>query len=290
MRLFWPPCREFVAVAFFSKTGFRSRIKAADADYFSLSPPWRSSGPRGPPPAPSINQAKRALPSCPTPHRSKSATKQSLPYCAHGGSCCGFWYRSTRCKHVLIWQEQSVTQNPRESGYQFGKVHRHLLCKGFAEAEIALGDWWPIATEVAALRPRWSFVPAQTAIAAKIKFGILRQAVFTRSHWKKHRTCPQDRSRRVLNAAGVPNTARNAFRHMLARPCSQNATSVLNCGSIAKQLGTLMFWLLAQPNGSKLSRDDQTQAGYWAKRWWRLKTGHPRRRRECGNKCGNVLQ
>ncbi len=100
--------REFV-LWLSQQEGFRSRIKAADADYFNLSRRDEAEARAAPPrPAPSVNQAKRALAMMPdqSPREMRDKTVFAL-LCLTGIRVAALV--SLRIKHVNL-AEKSVTQ------------------------------------------------------------------------------------------------------------------------------------------------------------------------------------
>jgi len=120
MRSVLSTLREFI-LWLSQQDGFRSRIRASDADYFNLSRRDEAEARAAPPrPAPSINQAKRALGLMPsaTPQQKRDKAVFAL-LCLTGVRVAALV--SLKIKHVDL-QEQSVTQNPREVATKFGKA------------------------------------------------------------------------------------------------------------------------------------------------------------------------
>ena len=204
-----------------------------------------------PRPAPSINQAKRALALMP------STTPQQLRDKAIFALLCLTGVRVTalvslKIKHVDL-QEQSVTQNPREVATKFGKVIYTFFAKGFEEAETALARMDNHCDEVALYGPDDPLFPA-TAIAAKSNSGFEADG-FTRGHWKS--TEPVRKIVRIaFETAGVPNYGPHAFRHMLARHIAKNCTSVAELVATSQNLGHTDVLTTLRSYG-QISREDQ---------------------------------
>ncbi|MCJ7872164.1 hypothetical protein [Phaeobacter sp. J2-8] len=117
--------------------GFRSRIRAADADYFSLSRRDKAEARAAPSrPAPSIKQAKRALAMMPAATPREMRDKAIFALICLTGIRVGALI-TLRIKHVNL-DEKSVTQNPREVATKFGKRIDTFFAQGFPEAETAL--------------------------------------------------------------------------------------------------------------------------------------------------------
>ena len=232
--------------------GFRSRIRAADADYFNLSRRDEAEARAAPPrPAPSINQAKRALALMPnaTPHQKRDKAVFAL-LCLTGVRVAALV--SLKIKHVDL-EEQSVTQNPREVATKFGKVIDTFFAKGFDDAETAVADWMTYCDEVAFYGPDDPLFPA-TAIAAQSNSGFAASG-FTREHWKT--TEPVRKIVRIaFEAAGVPNYGPHAFRHMLARHAARHCTSVAELVATSQNLGHTDVLTTLRSYG-QISRDEQ---------------------------------
>lgn len=232
--------------------GFRSRIKAADADYFKLSRRDEAEARAAPPrPAPSMNQAKRALALMPnaTPHQKRDKAVFAL-LCLTGVRVAALV--SLKIKHVDL-QEQSVTQNPREVATKFGKVIDTFFAKGFDDAETALADWMAYCDEVALYGPDDPLFSA-TAIAAKSNSGFAADG-FTRIHWKTTESVRKI-VRIAFEAAGIPNYGPHAFRHMLARHAAKNCTSVAELVATSQNLGHTDVLTTLRSYG-QISRDEQ---------------------------------
>lgn len=251
MRSILATLREFV-LWLSQQDGFRSRIKAADADYFNLSRRDEAEARAAPPrPAPSINQAKRALALMPysTPQQKRDKAIFAL-LCLTGVRVAALV--SLKIKHVDL-QEQSVTQNPREVATKFGKAIDTFFAKEFEEAETALADWMTFCDEVALYGPDDPLFPA-TAIAANSNSGFEANG-FTRGHWKS--TEPVRKIvRTAFEAAGVPNYGPHAFRHMLARYAAKNAGSVAELVAASQNLGHTDVLTTLRSYG-QISREDQ---------------------------------
>lgn len=243
--------REFV-LWLSQQDGFRSRIKAADADYFNLSRRDEAEARAAPPrPAPSMNQAKRALALMPsaTPQQKRDKAIFAL-LCLTGVRVAALV--SLKIKHVDL-QEQSVTQNPREVATKFGKVIDTFFAKGFDEAETTLADRMTYCDEVALYGPDDPLFSA-TAIAAKSNSGFTANG-FTRKHWKT--TEPVRKIVRIAyEAAGVPNYGPHAFRHMLARYAAKHCTSVAELVATSQNLGHTDVLTTLRSYG-QISRDEQ---------------------------------
>ena len=251
MRSVLATLREFI-LWLSQQDGFRSRIKAQDADYFNLSRRDEAEARAAPPrPAPSVNQAKRtlALLQNATPQQKRDRAVFAL-LCLTGVRVAALV--SLKIKHIDL-QEQSVTQNPREVATKFGKVIDTFFAKGFGEAEAALKDWMKYCDEVALYSPDDPLFPA-TAIAAKSNAGF--EAVgLTRAHWKT--TEPVRKIvRTAFEAAGVPNYGPHAFRHMLARHAAKNCNSVAELVATSQNLGHTDVLTTLRSYG-QISRDEQ---------------------------------
>jgi len=132
MRAILATLREFI-LWLSQKDGFRSKIKAADSDYFNLSRRDEAEARAAPPrPAPSINQAKHALRLMPsaTPHQKRAKAVFAL-LCLTGIRVSAL--ASLKVKHI-DFREKSVTQNPREVATKFGKSIDTFFAKEFSEA------------------------------------------------------------------------------------------------------------------------------------------------------------
>jgi len=243
--------REFI-LWLSQQDGFRSRIKAADADYFNLSRRDEAEARAAPPrPASSINQAKHTLALMPsaTPQQKRDKAVFAL-LCLTGVRVAALV--SLKIKHVDL-REQSVTQNPREVATKFGKVIDTFFAKGFDDAEAALSDWMKYCDEVALYGPDAPLFPA-TAIAANSNLGF-EASGFTRCHWKS--TEPVRKIvRTAFDAAGVPNYGPHAFRHMLARHAAKNAKSVAELVAASQNLGHTDVLTTLRSYG-QISRNDQ---------------------------------
>lgn len=238
--------------AAFSAGGFRSRVKAADTDYFNLSRRDEAEARAAPPrPAPSINQAKRALSLMPgeTPEQKRDKAVFAI-LCLTGIRVAALV--SLKIKHVDL-QEQSVTQNPREVATKFGKSIDSYFAQGFDEAEAALADWITYCDEATLYGPDDPLFPA-TAIAANSNSGFAADG-FTCSHWKT--TEPVRKIVRIaFEAAGVPNYGPHAFRHMLARLAAKHCTSVAELVATSQNLGHTDVLTTLRSYG-QISRDEQ---------------------------------
>lgn len=261
MRSVLATLREFV-LWLSQQDGFRSRIKAADADYFNLSRRDEAEARAAPPrPAPSLSQAKRALAFMPstTPQQKRDKAVFAL-LCLTGVRVAALV--SLRIKHIDL-QEKSVTQNPREVATKFGRPIDTFFAKGFDEAETALADWMNYSDQVALYGPDDPVFPA-TAIAAKSNLGFEANG-FTRGHWKS--TEPVRKIvRTAFEAVGVPNYGPHAFRHMLARHAAKNAASVAELVAASQNLGHTDVLTTLRSYG-QISREDQRKLRYGRERW-----------------------
>lgn len=224
--------REFV-LWLSQQEGFRSRIKAADADYFNLSRRDEAEARAAPPrPAPSVNQAKRALAMMPdkTPRDLRDKAVFAL-FCLTGVRVAALI--SLRIKHVNL-DEKSVTQNPREVATKFGKSIDTFFAKGFEDAEAALRAWITHLDEVALYGPDDPLFPA-TSVSAQSNAGFTANG-FTRRPWKS--TEPVRKIvNEAFNTAALPNYGPHAFRHMLARHAVNTSTTVAEFVANSQNLG-----------------------------------------------------
>ncbi|MEM6622659.1 MAG: tyrosine-type recombinase/integrase [Pseudomonadota bacterium] len=224
--------REFV-LWLSQQDGFRSRIKAADADYFNLSRRDEAEARAAPArPAPSVNQAKRALAAMPstTPRELRDKAVFAL-LCLTGIRVAALV--SIRVKHLDL-TEKSVSQNPREVATKFGKSIDTFFAKGFDEAQEELAAWIVYLDEVALYGPDDPLFPA-TAIAAEANTGFKAKG-FERRHWQS-----TEPVRKIVSAAferiGLPNYGPHAFRHMLARHAVITSNSVAELVANSQNLG-----------------------------------------------------
>ena len=213
--------------------GFRSRVRAADAEYFNLSRRDEAEARAAPArPAPSVKQAKRALQAMPTttPHEMRDKALFAL-LCLTGIRITALI--SLRIKHVDL-EDKSVTQNPREVATKFGKSMHTYFAKGFPEAEASLRAWITHLEDVAIYGPYDPLFPA-TALTASAQTGFQANG-FARRPWKS-----TEPSRKIVNAAfkavGLPTFGPQAFRHMLARHAAKTCTSVAEIVATSQNLG-----------------------------------------------------
>ena len=243
--------REFI-LWLSQQEGFRSRIKAADADYFNLSRRDEACARAAPPrPAPSINQAKAALDLMPnqTPIQKRDKAVFAL-LCLTGIRVAALV--SLKIKHIDM-REKSVTQNPREVATKFGKNIDTFFAKGFAGAETALADWMAYLDETALYGPDDPLFPV-TSITAQPNQGFA-VAGFDRRHWQS--TEPVRKIVRLaFDAANLPNYGPHAFRHMLARHAAKNCTSVVELVATSQNLGHSDVLTTLRSYG-QISRDEQ---------------------------------
>lgn len=224
--------REFV-IWLSQREGFRSRVRARDAEYFSLSRRDEAEARAAPErPAPSITQAKRALSKLPasTPHELRDKAIFSL-LCLTGIRVAALV--SLRIKHVDLI-EKSVTQNPREVATKFGKRIDTFLTKGFPEAEDTLAAWLKHLDERELYGPDDPLFPA-TALKATVANGFQADG-FDRRPWKT-----TEPVRKIVNsafkAANLPAFGPHSFRHMLARHVTRTCTSVAELVATSQNLG-----------------------------------------------------
>jgi integrase len=232
MRAMLATLREFI-LWLSQQAGFRSRIKAADADYFNLSRRDEAEARAAPTrPAPSVNQAKRALAALPdkSPRELRDKAVFAL-LCLTGIRVAALV--SLRIKHVDL-TEKSVTQDPREVATKFGKRIDTFFARDFEEAEEVLRAWLTHLDEVALYGPDDPVFPA-TAIAAQSNTGF-KAAGFQRRPWRS--TEPVRKIvRAAFQAVGQPNYGPHAFRHMLARHAVNKSTSVAEFVANSQNLG-----------------------------------------------------
>ncbi|MDF1856501.1 tyrosine-type recombinase/integrase [Pseudooceanicola sp.] len=213
--------------------GFRSRIRAADADYFNLSRRDEAEARAAPTrPAPSVKQAKRALAMMPATTPREMRDKAVFALLCLTGIRVGALI-SLRIKHVNL-DEKSVTQNPREVATKFGKSIDTFFAQGFPEAEAALVAWMAHLDDEALYGPDDPLFPA-TAIAPQSNTGFSAEG-FERRPWKS-----TEPVRKIVNtafaAANLDAFGPHAFRHMLARHAAKNCTSVAELVATSQNLG-----------------------------------------------------
>jgi len=251
MRAILATLREFI-LWLSQQDGFRSKIKAADADYFNLSRRDEAEARAAPPrPAPSINQAQHALGLMPstTPHQKRDKAVFAL-LCLTGIRVAAL--ASLKVKHVDL-HEKSVTQNPREVATKFGRPIDTFFAKGFSEAEEALDDWLTYLDHTALYGPDDPLFPT-TAIKASMGKGF-SVAGFHRNHWKS--TEPIRKIvKQAFEAANLPNYGPHAFRHMLARHVAKNCVSVAELIATSQNLGHTDVLTTLRSYG-QISRDEQ---------------------------------
>ncbi len=213
--------------------GFRSRIRASDADYFNLSRRDEAEARAAPSrPAPSVKQAKKALEMMPETTPREMRDKAVFAMLCLTGIRVGALI-SLRLKHVDM-EEKSVTQNPREVATKFGKSIDTFFAKGFPEAESALRVWISYLDEKALYGPDDPLFPA-TAIAPISNTGFTVEG-FERRPWKSNEPV-----RKIVNKAfaraNLQAFGPHAFRHMLARHAVKNCTSVAEIVATSQNLG-----------------------------------------------------
>ena len=215
------------------QNGFRSRVSAADAEYFNLSRRDEAEARAAPArAAPSVKQAKCALEAMPT------ATPRELRDKALFGLLCLTGIRisaliSLRIKHVDL-QDKSVTQDPREVATKFGKSMHTFFAKGFPEAEAALRVWITYLEDEALYGPDDPLFPA-TAISPQANTG------FKATGFQRRAGKSSEPARKIVNAAftgvGLPAFGPHTFRQMLARHAAKNCNSVAEIVATSQNLG-----------------------------------------------------
>lgn len=234
------------------RDGYRSKIKAADADYFNLSRRDEAVARAAPQrPAPSISQAKYALGLMPsnTPHQKRDKAVFAL-LCLTGIRVAAL--ASLKIKHIDL-REKSVTQNPREVATKFGKPIDTFFVKEFEDAENALADWLTYLDQTALYGPDDPLFPT-TAVQASIDKGFT-VAGFNRNHWKS--TEPIRKIvKKAFESANLPNYGPHAFRHMLARHVAKNCVSVAELVATSQNLGHTDVLTTLRSYG-QISRDEQ---------------------------------
>jgi len=251
MRAILATMREFV-LWLSQQDGFRSRIKAADSDYFNLSRRDEAEARAAPPrPAPSIHQAKHvlALMANKTPIQKRDKAIYAL-LCLTGIRVGALI--SLKIRHVDLI-EKSVTQNPREVATKFGRPIDTFFAKGFEDAEAALNDWISYLDQNALYSPDDPLFPA-TAIKPDANLGFSKNG-FHKRNWKT--TEPVRKIVRLaFEAANLPNYGPHAFRHMLARHIAKNCTSVAELVATSQNLGHTDVLTTLRSYG-QISRDEQ---------------------------------
>ena len=213
--------------------GFRSRIRAADADYFNLSRRDEAEARAAPTrPAPSMKQAKLALAMMPATTPREKRDKAVFALLCLTGIRVGALI-SLRLKHVNL-EEKSVTQNPREVATKFGKSIDTFFAQGFPEAETALAVWITYLEDDALNGPDDPLFPA-TDIVPQSNTGFSAEG-FARRPWKS-----TEPVRKIVNAAfaaaNLDAFGPHAFRHMLARHAAKTCSSVAELVATSQNLG-----------------------------------------------------
>lgn len=213
--------------------GFRSKVRASDAEYFNLSRRDEAEARAAPTrPAPSVKQAKRALEAMPatTPREMRDKALFAL-LCLTGIRISALI--SLRIKHVDM-EDKSVTQNAREVATKFGKSMHTFFAKDFPKAETVLRAWITHLEDEALYGPDDPLFPA-TAISAQANTGFKAEG-FSRKPWKS-----TEPARKIVNTAfsdvGLPTFGPHAFRHMLARHAAKNCTSIAEIVAASQNLG-----------------------------------------------------
>lgn len=232
MRAILATMREFT-IWLSQQDGFRSRIRASDADYFKLSRRDEAEARAAPPrAAPGIKQAKRALDLMPQTTPREKRDKAIFALLCLTGVRVGALI-SLRIKHIDL-EEKSVTQNPREVATKFGKSVHTFFAKGFPEAETALAEWMAYLEDEALFGPDDPLFPA-TAIAPQSNTGFAADG-FERRAWKT-----SEPVRKIINGAfavaRLPAFGPHAFRHMLARHGAKTSESVAELVALSQNLG-----------------------------------------------------
>ncbi|NIZ14070.1 tyrosine-type recombinase/integrase [Phaeobacter sp. HF9A] len=213
--------------------GFRSKIRTSDADYFKLSRRDEAEARAGTErPAPSLNQARRALELMPatTPRQLRDRAVFALL------SLTGIRVAaliSLRIKHIDL-AEKSVTQNPREVATKFGKRIDTFFEQGFPDAEQALAQWLTHLDDAEFFGPDDPAFPA-TALKATATDGFQAEG-FKREAWKT-----TEPVRKIVNEAfaraHLPAFGPHAFRHMIARHKAKSCKSVAELVATSQNLG-----------------------------------------------------
>lgn len=224
--------REFV-LWLSQQEGFRSKIRASDAEYFNLSrrdeAEARASPRRA---APGVKQAQYALSLMPesTPRQMRDKAVFAL-LCLTGIRVAALI--SLRIKHIDL-EEKSVDQNPREVATKFGKRIDTFFVKGFPDAAAALSRWITYLDEEALYGPDDPLFPA-TALKATHSAGFQVKG-FTRSPWKT-----TEPVRQIVNAAfadaNLPTYSPHTFRHMLARHIVKTCATPAELVAASQNLG-----------------------------------------------------
>lgn len=251
MRAIMATLREFV-LWLSQQDGFRSRVRASDADYFKLSRRDEAEARAAPErPAPSIKQAKRALELM--PHSAPRELRDKAVFallCLTAIRVAAL--TSLRIKHVNL-AERSVDQNPREVATKFGKKIDTFFTKGFPEAEEALADWLTHLDDVELYGPDDPLFPA-TALKANANSGF-HAAGFERRSWKTTEPVRKIVSEAFIRAE-LPAYGPHAFRHMLARHITKTAKSVAELVAASQNLGHADI-LTTLRNYGQISRERQ---------------------------------
>ncbi|WP_147125370.1 tyrosine-type recombinase/integrase [Shimia ponticola] len=234
--------------------GFRSKVKAADAEYFNLSRRDEAEARAAPArPAPSVKQAKRALESMPanTPREMRDKALFAL-LCLTGIRVSALI--SLRIKHVDL-ADKSVTQPPparwRRSS---GNPCTPSLQKSSQRPKRRYVHGAP-TSKTLFFGPADPLFPT-TALTASAAHEFEADG-FERRAWKS-----TEPARKIVNAAftavSLPTFGPHAVRHMLARDAAKNCKSIAEIVATSQNLGHTDV-LTTLRNYGQLDRDRMRQ-------------------------------
>lgn len=214
--------------------GYRSRIRASDSAYFSLSKRDTAiARAANPLPAPSREQSATAFAAMPsasdTDRRDRAVFALLLLTGIRDGALIGL-----RLKHIDT-TEKWVWQNPKEDVQtKFGKAIRSYFFPGFPEAEAALADWITYQRQTL-LRGDDDPLFPKTQVGVGTAGGF--EAVgLTRGFWSSAATV-----RKIVNEAfarvGVQSFGPHRFRHMHARRAMREGATVEEFWAASQNLG-----------------------------------------------------
>lgn len=213
--------------------GYRKRIRAAEAEYFSPSRRdaaiARAHDPR---PAPTPEQARHALAQMPDggvlEKRDRAVFALLILTAVRDGALI-----TLRLKHVDLC-ERSVWQNAKEVETKFGKSIRTFFQPGFDGAESALSEWVRHQRETLLRGDDDPLFP-------KTEMGIgetggFRAVGVARGFWS---TAAPVRSivRLAFEKSGVQPFGPHSFRHMHARAALKSGASVEQLWAVSQNLG-----------------------------------------------------
>lgn len=214
--------------------GYRSRIRASDSVYFSLSKRdttiARAANPR---PAPTREQVVTAFAAMPTAsdtdRRDRAVVALLILTGIRDGALIGL-----RLKHIDT-DEKWVWQNPKEDVQtKFGKAIRSYFFPGFPEAEAALSDWVSFQRQSLLRGDDDALFPkTEVGIGTARKFEAMG---LTREFWSSAATV-----RKIVAEAfervGVPAFGPHSFRHMHARRVMRGGATVEEFWAASQNLG-----------------------------------------------------